>query len=87
MYRMTTFQKSYILTKFWVWEKCPNIGWCVKSVAQGLGVGKTLSDSSLYVFSENNKKTPHIHSMSGLTYNFIFCHWTTKSKYVECSSI
>ena len=47
MYSMTTFQKSYMLTKFWVWKNYPNIGGRIKRVAQALGGGKkTVFDSS-----------------------------------------
>ena len=56
---MTTFQKSDMLTKFWVWKNYPNIGGRIKRVAQALGGGKkTVFDSTLYVLS--GKKIPYV---------------------------
>ena len=74
-YSTTTLGKSYIFTKSWAWEKCPNIGGHIKRVAQGFGGGKKLSISALYKISEKpektkktNKKNPkQMYSMSGLT--------------------
>ena len=43
---MAAFQKSLILTKFWVWERCP-IRVCIKkSVVQGFHKLSTLSKLS-----------------------------------------
>ena len=58
MYSMTLFQKSYILSKFWVREKSPNVGGRIKRVAQRLQGGKKLFSALHYTYFQEIKKNP-----------------------------
>ena len=58
MYSMTLFQKSYILSKFWVREKSHNVGGRIKRVAQGLEGGKKLFSALYYIYFQEIKKNP-----------------------------
>ena len=55
---MTLFQKSYILSKFWVWEKGPIVGGLIKKVAQGLESGKKLFLTLHYIHFHEIKQNP-----------------------------
>lgn len=57
-YSTTTLGKSYIFTKSWAWEKCPNIGGHIKRVAQGFGGGKKLCPSLHYIKFQKSQKKP-----------------------------
>ena len=47
------FWKSYILTKFLAWEKCPNAAGCLKIVTQVLRGDVKLCDSSFPILWGN----------------------------------
>ena len=59
-YSITLFQKSYILIKFWVGEKSPNVGGRIKRVAQGLKGGKKLFSSLRYMYFQEIKKILYV---------------------------
>ena len=59
MYTMTAFQKSDILTKFWVWKNYPNIGGRIKRVAQKLEGRKKLISTRPYMYFQE-KKIPYV---------------------------
>ena len=56
MYSITLLQKSYILSKLWVWEKSPNVGGRIKRVAQGLEVDKKLFSTFHYIYFQEIKR-------------------------------
>ena len=57
MYSMTLFQKYFLLKKFWVREKSSIVGERIKKSCTRIGKWlKTVFDSSLYIFSGNQKK-------------------------------
>ena len=60
MYRMTAFQKSYILTNYCVQVKCPIIGGYIKKVAPELRVGKKLFPNLHYIFRKLKKKISYV---------------------------
>ena len=56
MYSITLLQKSYVLSKLWVWEKSPNVGGRIKRVAQGLEVDKKLFSTFHYIYFQEIKR-------------------------------
>ena len=82
MYSMTLLQKSQILSKFWVWEKSPNVGGRIKRVARGLEGGKKLFSTLHYIYfqemkKKKKKKKSYMYSMSELIQKLDFRHWTS----------
>ena len=60
MCSMTLFQKSYILSKFWVREKSLNVGGRIKRVAQRQEGGKKLFSILHYIYFQEIKKILYV---------------------------
>ena len=58
IYSITLFQNSYILNKFWNWEKSRIVGGRIKKVAHGLKSGKKLFLTLHYIYFHEIKQNP-----------------------------